>query len=94
MQATMPDYIIRMYQERLKNTCSIIASIESHLVSLSEEERVEFKTAVHKLVGTAGYFNDTEISEAGRKLEGSPEIDVNFLEVFKNLLIHSEHYRP
>ena len=94
MQATLPEYIIHMYQERLTKTCSIIASIESHLASLSEEERAEFKTAVHKLVGTAGYFNDTEISEAGRTLEASLEIDVNFLEVFKNLLIHSEHYKP
>lgn len=98
----LSDCIVHMYQDRLKTTCLLMDRLESHTSGLSERDCSEFKYAVHKLVGTAGYFDDEAISDGARHVEQllngtegparSSELVLS-LGFFKTLLTQSLHFR-
>jgi hypothetical protein len=95
MSEAFPEHIIHMYEDRLKHMYAMAQNQDAVAESLPP-----FIEALHKLVGVASYFADTQIAEQGRSLEISlkaPLQDLTELPQrlthFQNLLTQSPYFR-
>lgn len=68
MSVQLPEEIVLLYKERLNRASTIAVSCLKN----EDPNPQDFDTLLslaHKLAGTSGYFNDSAIEEASRKLE-------------------------
>lgn len=101
MSEPLPEHVIQIYQERLKNIHALITGIRTRGTFFSPNDRSLFIGEMHKLVGVAGYFQDLHIAVKGRELEiffktqsetTLTEETHQRLETFQSLLRQSHHF--